>query len=110
VLDEQVVASAAVRDDDIIAQVVDYGNDYPQGIARSLGQVTYAQLKSGKITVQGKEVPTGGLSSYSRAKEIAEELKSWIAKGEFTLTEPVASLPGVESGHVFKPLKERPLY
>ncbi|MFA5101203.1 MAG: homocysteine biosynthesis protein, partial [Candidatus Omnitrophota bacterium] len=110
VLDEKVVACAAVRDEDIFAQVVDYGHDYPQGVARSLGQVTYAQLKSGKIEVQGREVPTGGLSSYSRAKDIAEELKSWIARGEFMLTEPVAPLPGVESGYVFRPLKERPLY
>jgi uncharacterized protein (DUF39 family) len=110
VLDEEVVAGAAVRDEDLVAQVVDYGHDYPQGISRSIGQVTYAQLKSGKITIQGKEVPTGGLSSYSRAKEIAEELKSWISKGEFMLTEPVAPLPGAESGYAPKPLKERPLY
>ena len=110
VLDEKVIACAAVRDEDIVAQIVDYGHDYPKGIARSLGQVNYAQLKSGKIVVQGREVPTGGLSSYSRAKEIAEELKSWISKGQFMLTEPVAVLPGVDSGYVFKPLKERPLY
>jgi L-aspartate semialdehyde sulfurtransferase len=109
VLDEQVVAAAAARDEDIFAQVVDYGQDYPQGVARSLGQVTYAQLKSGTITVQGKEVPTGALSSYSRAKEIAEELKAWISKGDFTLTEPVAPFPGADSGYCFKLLKERPL-
>jgi uncharacterized protein (DUF39 family) len=110
VLDEQVVACAAVKDDEIYAQVVDYGHDYPQGIVKSLGQFSYAQLKTGKINVQGREVPTGALSSYSRANDIAEELKAWIARGEFTLTEPVAALPGAESGHVFKPLKERPLY
>jgi len=88
---------------------VDYGQAYPQVIPGSLGEVNYAQLKSGKITVQGKDVPTGNLSSYSRALEIAEELKSWIKKGDFLLTEPVAPLPGAESGYSFKPLKERPL-
>ena len=36
-------------------------------------------------------------------------LKKWIEKGEFSLTEPVAPLPGVESGITFKPLKERPI-
>jgi hypothetical protein len=41
--------------------------------------------------------------------EIAGILKEWIEKGEFLLTEPVAPLPGVESGIVFKPLEERPL-
>ncbi|MFA6384028.1 MAG: homocysteine biosynthesis protein, partial [Candidatus Omnitrophota bacterium] len=37
VLDEKVIACAAVRDEDIVAQIVDYGHDYPKGIARSLG-------------------------------------------------------------------------
>jgi len=41
--------------------------------------------------------------------EIASILKKCIEKGEFLLTEPVAPLPGVESGITFKPLKERPI-
>lgn len=110
VLDEEVVRRAAVRDEDILAQVVDYGGDYPQNVNRSLCQVNYAQLRSGTITVQGREVQTGALSSYSKAREIALELKSWISGGVFTLTEPVSSLPGSESGYSFKPLKERSLY
>ena len=57
--------------------------------------------------VKGKEVPTGSLSSYPRAVEIATTLKSWILKGEFLLTQPVAPLPGVEAGVTFKALKER---
>jgi uncharacterized protein (DUF39 family) len=109
VLNEEIVKYAAVKDEEIYAQVVDYGQAYPQIIPGSLGEVTYAQLKSGKITVQGKEVLTGNLSSYSRALEIAEELKSWIKKGEFLLTEPVAPLPPVESGYTCKLLKERPI-
>ena len=109
ILDEEICAHAAVRDEEIYAQVVDYSSDYPQAVARSLGEVNYAQLKSGKIIIGDKEVPTGALSSYSRAKEIAEELKSWIQKGEFLLSEPVAALPGVESGYKIKPLKERPI-
>ena len=44
-----------------------------------------------------------------RAVEIAAILKGWIQKGEFLLTQPVAPLPGVESGITTKPLKERPL-
>jgi uncharacterized protein (DUF39 family) len=66
-------------------------------------------LKTGKITIQGKEVPTASLSSYSRAVEIANLLKEWIISGKFQLTKPVAPLPGVESGITFKPLKERPI-
>ena len=109
ILNEEICAHTAVRDEEIYAQVVDYSSDYPQAVSRSLGEVNYAQLKSGKISVNSKEVPTGALSSYSRAKEIAEELKSWIKKGEFVLSEPVSGLPGAESGYKFKPLKERPI-
>lgn len=109
ILDEEVVKYAAARDEEIYAQVVDYSQAYPQMVPGSITEVNYAQLKSGKIIVQGKEAPTGNLSSYSKAREIAEELKSWIKKGDFLLTEAVAALPGAESGYTFKPLKERPI-
>ncbi|MFA5005657.1 MAG: homocysteine biosynthesis protein [Candidatus Omnitrophota bacterium] len=109
VLNEQVLKNAAVQDKDIYTQIVDYSSDYPQRVASSLGEVSYEQLKSGKITIKNKEVPTGNLSSYSKALEISEELKSWIKKGDFILSEPVAPLPGKESGYSFKPLKERPV-
>ncbi|WP_287152728.1 homocysteine biosynthesis protein [Candidatus Solincola tengchongensis] len=93
VLDEEVVRHAALRDADLKAPVVDYSVDYPQGTGRVLGEVTYAELKSGRIVVEGKEVPTAPLSSYSRAREIAETLKSWIREGRFLLSEPVDLLP-----------------
>jgi uncharacterized protein (DUF39 family) len=108
VLNEETIRYAAIKDEEIYTQVIDYAHNYPQCIAGSLAEVNYSQLKSGKITVQGKEVPTGNLSSYSKAREIAQELKSWIKKGVFLLTESVAPLPGVESGYSFKPLKESP--
>jgi uncharacterized protein (DUF39 family) len=107
VLNEEIAKSAAIKDEEIYAPVVEYSQNYPNFVAGTLGEVNYAQLKSGKITVQGKEVLTGAFSSYSKAREIAEELKSWIKKGDFLLTEPVAPIPGAESGYTFKPLKER---
>ncbi|MFC1674912.1 homocysteine biosynthesis protein [Candidatus Omnitrophota bacterium] len=107
VLNEEILKYTSVKDEEIFAQIVDYSQDYPNGVSRSLGEVNYKQLKSGKITVKGKEVSTGALSSYSKAKEIAEELKGWIKSKDFLLTEPVASIPGAESGYSFKPLKER---
>ncbi len=107
ILDEETVKYAAAKDEEIYAQVVDYSQSYPQMIPGSLAEVSYSQLKSGKIKVQGKEIPTGNLSSYSKAREIAQELKAWIEKRDFMLTEPVAALPGADSGYAFKPLKER---
>ena len=107
ILSEEILRYTAVRDAEIIAPIVDYSQTYPQRKPGILGEVSYAQLKSGKIQVQGKEVPTASLSSYSKAVEIASILKSWIQKGEFLLTEPVAPLPGAESGITFKNLEER---
>ncbi|MGQ9476045.1 MAG: homocysteine biosynthesis protein [Actinomycetota bacterium] len=93
VLDEEVVRCAALSDADLRAPVVDYSVDYPQGTGRVLGEVTYAELRSGRIVVEGKEVPTASLSSYNRAREIAATLKEWIRQGRFLLTEPVELLP-----------------
>ncbi|MBU0503625.1 MAG: homocysteine biosynthesis protein [Candidatus Omnitrophica bacterium] len=107
VLNEEIAQFCAVKDEEIYAYIIDYSQAYPQGMPGTLGEVNYKQLKSGKINLQGKEISTGALSSYSKAKEIAEELKSWIKKGDFLLSDPVAPLPGVESGYSFKPLKER---
>jgi uncharacterized protein (DUF39 family) len=107
ILSEEILRYAAVRDEDIFAPIVDYSQAYPEGKPDILGEVSYAELKSGKIVIQGKEVPTASLSSYPKAVEIATILKEWIKSGEFLLTEPVAPLPGVEAGITIKPLEER---
>ncbi|MDY6835923.1 MAG: homocysteine biosynthesis protein [Chloroflexota bacterium] len=109
VLSEEILIYTSVRDEDIYAPVLDYSNAYPQRKPDILGEVTYSELNSGKIVVQGKDIPTASLSSYTKAIEIAEILKGWIESGKFTLTEPVEPLPGVESPISFKPLNERPL-
>ncbi len=108
ILSEEILRYTAVRDEDILAPIVDYAEAYPQRQPDILGEASYAQLKSGRITIQGKKVPTASLSSYPRAVEIATILKEWILSGKFLLTQPVAPLAGVESGITFKPLKERP--
>jgi uncharacterized protein (DUF39 family) len=109
ILSEEILKYTTVTDDQIIATVVDYSDAYPNRRNEPVGEVTYGQLKSGKVTLQGKKVSTASLSSYSRAVEIAKTLQDWIKAGKFELTQPVAALPGVESGVSFKPLNERPL-
>jgi L-aspartate semialdehyde sulfurtransferase len=108
ILSEEILQCTAIRDEDIYTQIIDYSKDYPNGIANSLGEVNYKQLKSGSIKIKGKDVPTASLSSYVKAKMIAQELKESILKGRFFLGEPVAFLPSSDSGASFKPLKERP--
>jgi len=109
ILSEEILQYTTVTDNDILASVVDYSQAYPQLKPDILGEVSYAQLKSGEITIRGTKVPAASLSSYPRAVEIATILKEWILGGKFLLTEPVAPLPGVESGTTFKPLKMRPI-
>ncbi len=103
ILDEDLARTTGASDEELTAKVIDYSTDYPNASGGPLGEVTYAELKSGKITLDGKEIPTAGLSSHAGAKKIAAELKKWIDSGEFLLSESVAPIPGPESGQKFKP-------
>jgi len=109
ILSEEILRYTTVSDAGILAPIVDYSEAYSQMKPDILGEVSYAELKSGRVRIQGKDLPTGSLSSYPKAVEIAGVLKRWIEKGEFLLTEFVAPLPGAESGIAFKPLRERPI-
>ena len=92
-LNEEMARFTAVSDEDLYTQVIDYSSDYPNGVANSYGQVSYADLKSGTIEVEGKAVPTVPLSSIVKAREIAEILKKKISSGKFLLGEPQFTLP-----------------
>jgi len=109
ILSEEILEYTTVTDADIYAPVIDYSDVFPQNKPEIMAEVTYADLKSGKIKLKGKDVPTASRSSYPRAVEIATILKEWIQSGRFLLTEAVQPLPGVESGVTFKPLNERPI-
>jgi uncharacterized protein (DUF39 family) len=107
VLSEEILKYTTVTDDEIFAPIVDYSEAYPQRKPDIIGEVSYGKLKTGTIEVHGKKVPTASLSSYPKAVEIANTLKAWIKKGDFTLTEPVSLLPGVEAGIKLNSLEER---
>ena len=109
ILDEEMASFTSVADEDILAPIVDYSVVYPERSPDILGEVSYKELRNGRITIGTKEVPTGAISSLEKAREIAQVFKGWIAKGEFYLTEPVEPLPGKESGIKFKAFQERPI-
>jgi len=90
VLSEEVVQHCAVVDQDLVAPVVDFS--IPRRVRPTFGLVSYAQLKSGRIKVDGKPVRVAPLASLSFSRQVARELKQWIEAGKFTLTEPVASI------------------
>ncbi len=93
ILNEEMAQYTAISDEEIFTQIVDYGYDYPNGISKTYGQVSYAELKSGSIMLNGESVPTVPLSSLVKAREIANILKEWISKGKFLLGEPQMLLP-----------------
>jgi len=92
-LNEEIAQYTAISDEEIFTQIIDYGSDYPKGISKSYGQVSYAELKSGSIKFNGQEVATVPLSSVVRAREIADILKKKISLGKFMIGEPQFTLP-----------------
>ncbi len=105
ILDEEMVKFVSVRDDELYAPAVDYSKAYPDCEGGTVARVSYSELKSGAVTIKGKKVATGSLSSYPMAVEIANTLKKWIEEGSFLLTQKVASLPDADSGQTFKPMR-----
>ncbi|NEO33029.1 MAG: hypothetical protein F6K36_21915 [Symploca sp. SIO3C6] len=91
VLNEEVVKYCAIQDQDIVAPVVDFS--IPRRVRPTFGLVSYAQLKAGRITIDGKSVRVAPLASISLSRQVAQELKQWICAAKFTLTEPVAPIP-----------------
>lgn len=101
IINERVAKATGVSDEEIKTDLIDYGvsrRDRPV-----LRQVTYAELKSGRVEIGGKEVPVSPLSSLKKAREIANTLKQWIEDKRFFLSQPVEKL---STDRVFKPLKQ----
>jgi uncharacterized protein (DUF39 family)/CBS domain-containing protein len=106
VLNEKIAKNTAVRDRDITVPVVDYGiqrRDRP-----SLKLVSYEDLKSGMIDLNGKEVSTSSLSSFYMAREVARTLRAQVEKGEFLISSAVEPLARIGSSRPMKQTKESP--
>jgi uncharacterized protein (DUF39 family) len=107
VLNEGIARKTAISDADIKTTILDYG------VARrsrpELKTVSYGELKSGMIDLNGKEVRTSSMSSFFKAKEIATELAARIQKGAFELALPTARLPQQATQKPMKQLSAVPL-
>ena len=106
ILNERMAKNAAVRDRDIMTNIVDYGiqrRDRP-----TIKVVSYEDLKSGSVEINGKDVNTSSLSSYYMAEEVANKLKDLILCGEFILTQSAELLPRVGSARPMKQTREFP--
>jgi uncharacterized protein (DUF39 family) len=92
ILNEDVLKRTCVRDRDIMAPVVDFSHEYPQNTGKIICYVSYEQLRSGQIEVEGKKIVVGSLSSYYKALQIANLLADEIRRGDFRLAEPIEPL------------------
>ena len=101
ILNMGLARKTAIRDPEIFTNVIDYS--IPRRDRPKLGRVTYQELKSGTIIVNGKKVRVSSLSSLKMAKKVTKILKSWIDEGIFTLTAPVEKL---STNAVFKPMRQ----
>jgi L-aspartate semialdehyde sulfurtransferase len=90
VIDLDVVRSTAVRDEDIIVDIIDYG--VPSRNRPSLRKVNYAELRSGTVEINGEDVRTSSLSSMRKAKEVATVLKGWVEQGRIEMTLPTRKI------------------
>lgn len=107
ILNDDIAMAAAVSDADIVTGVYDYS--VPRRSKPELRKVTYEELKSGMIDLNGKEVKTSSLSSFYKARQVAAELKSWIKSGKFFLSSPVERIPVEGSAKPMKQTQEMPL-
>lgn len=91
ILDAEMLRFVAVSNRDIYTTVYDYS--VPRRDRPKVARVSYAELRSGVVQIDGKDVPTTPISSLATAREIAQELKQWITAGCFLLQEPINPLP-----------------
>ncbi len=89
VLNTDIAKRVSINNSQIETSVLDYGT---VGTPK-LGQVTYEELQSGSIKVNGKKIRTAPVASLSKARKIADELKQWLQKGEFEISKPVQMFP-----------------
>ena len=89
VLDIDIARRVSISNSQIETSVLDYGTE---GMPK-LGQVTYKELQSGTIKVQGKKIRTAPVSSLSKARKIAEELRNRLQNGSFEINKPVQLFP-----------------
>jgi len=88
ILNEEIAYYASLSNNEIHTEI----RDYSKSEKPIIGVVSYAQLRSGKIELNGKKVRTTSLSSLEKAREIAATLKKWITDGDFLLTYPAELL------------------
>lgn len=100
VLDEDLLYDLSRPNEELFTEIYDYSTgDRARPLIRP---VSYAELRSGKVDINGRTVVSAPLSSLFIAREIAMALKQSIGAGQFLLGEPISLFP---EDRKFKPFK-----
>jgi len=102
IINEKVASTAALKDSEILTDVLDYG--IPSRDRPAVKRTSYEELKSGKVVIGDSEINSSPLSSYKIAEEVAVDLRDWILEKRFLLNRPAELLPAERE---FKPLLEK---
>ncbi len=104
VLNKEIALSTGISDSEISTRVYDYG--VPSRNRPVIQEISYAELKSGAIEIDGHEVKAAPISSFRVAMKISRLLKEKIAASKFFLTCPVETL---SASALFRPMVQRSL-
>jgi len=102
IINERVARTAALKDSDILTDILDYG--VPSRNRPAVKRTSYEELKSGKVQIGDYEINSSSLSSFKIAEEVAEDLRDRILEKRFLLNRPAELLPAERE---FKPLLEK---
>lgn len=89
ILDEDAALCAAVDNDSLQIEVLDFSQPGHPAVTT----VTYRELNSGTLRLNGRDVACAPLSSPILSRRVAENLADWIREGQFLLSLPAEPLP-----------------
>lgn len=85
ILNKNVLKRLSIRDENIYTNILDYADDNKKIIKR----VSYKELKSGHVFINGKQTKSFPISDINKAEKICVVLKNEIINKNFYLNEPI---------------------
>ncbi|QTA37546.1 4Fe-4S binding protein [Thermosipho ferrireducens] len=89
IIDEEIAYYVTRSNAELVTTIKDYGKCGKP----VLKEVTFKELRSGRVELSGKSVRTSSITSLKMSRKIAKILKEQIENKDFYLTKPVSPLP-----------------
>ncbi|MHA1775668.1 MAG: hypothetical protein DRO88_05475 [Promethearchaeia archaeon] len=91
IINEGLARTCGTPDSEIFTSVLDYSTRERE--RPLLREVSYEELKSRVIEIEGKQIPVSSTSSYAKSRQITKILKKWSKQGVISFRPPVLPLP-----------------